>query len=68
MKGATEMSLGECKLTCGRESGAALLLIPREFDLGNFVVPISPTDIEFTNSEQLLLATSTGVSQKQHVS
>ena len=54
------MSLGECKLTCGRERGATLLPIPRDSDLGDFVVPISPTDIEFTNSEQLLV---TGVSR-----
>ena len=59
------MSLGECKLTCQRERGATLLPIPRDFDLGDFVVPISPTDIEFTNSDQLLEASSTGVSQNQ---
>ena len=53
------MSLGECKLTCGRERGATLLPVPRDFDLGDFVVPVNPTDIEFTNSEQLL---ATGVS------
>ena len=55
------MSLGECKLTCGREGGATLLPVPRDFDLGNFVVPVNPKDIEFTNSEQLL---ATGVSLK----
>ena len=55
------MSLGECKLTCGRERGAALLPVPRDFDLGDFVVPVNPTDIEFTNSEQLL---ATGVRLK----
>ena len=43
------MSLAECKLTCS--SSSVLWPLPREFRLGNSVVPFNLRDIQFSNEE-----------------